>query len=120
MLADKFCVVFANLKPKRLGGVMSNGMVMCAGNNDIGFEIIRPPPGSKIGERLQLEGNPINGAPVSQNPGAAQLNPKKKIEGGFLPLLKTDSEGNCQFNGLNLVTAAGKVKVPSLKNAPIS
>lgn len=74
---------------------MSNGMVMCAGNTEDGFEIIRPPPGSKIGERLQLEGNPINGEPVQENPGAAQLNPKKKIEGGFLPLLKTDANGNC-------------------------
>jgi tRNA-binding EMAP/Myf-like protein len=32
---------------------MSNGMIMCAGNGDKSkIEILRPPEGSKIGERI--------------------------------------------------------------------
>lgn len=58
---DKFCVVFANLKPRKLAHIMSQGMVMMASNADkTEIELIRPPAGSKIGERVFLEGNPIN------------------------------------------------------------
>jgi aminoacyl tRNA synthase complex-interacting multifunctional protein 1 len=55
------CVVFANLKPKKLAGIFniyvkgfeSNGMVMCASNADhTKCEIMRPPEGSLIGERV--------------------------------------------------------------------
>ena len=58
-------VVFANLKPKKLGGVPSEGMVLCAANEDKSkTELMRPPPGCVIGERIQLQGNPIDGAPL--------------------------------------------------------
>jgi tRNA-binding EMAP/Myf-like protein len=54
------CVVWANLKPRKLAHIMSQGMVMCAGNADhTQIEIVRPPEGAKIGERVSLEGNPI-------------------------------------------------------------
>jgi tRNA-binding EMAP/Myf-like protein len=53
-------IVFANLKPRKLVDFFSNGMVMCASNSDKSvIEIIRPPEGSKVGERVQLTGNPI-------------------------------------------------------------
>lgn len=53
-------IVFANLKPRKLADIMSNGMIMCASNADKStIELIRPPEGSKIGERVQLTGNPI-------------------------------------------------------------
>jgi aminoacyl tRNA synthase complex-interacting multifunctional protein 1 len=54
MLKGK-CVVFANLKEKKLGGVPSHGMVMCADNTDhTKLEIIRPPEDAVIGERVYL------------------------------------------------------------------
>lgn len=35
-------------------------MIMCASNEDKSvIEVIRPPEGAKIGERVQLTGNPI-------------------------------------------------------------
>lgn len=53
-------IVFANLKPRKLADIMSNGMIMCASNEDKSvIEVIRPPEDSKIGERVQLTGNPI-------------------------------------------------------------
>ena len=55
------CVVYANLKPRKLASIMSHGMVMCASNADhTKIEIVRPPAGSVVGERVFLEGNPIN------------------------------------------------------------
>ena len=61
MKKDAFICVFANLKPRKLGPFMSNGMVMCASPPG-DLEIVRPPPGSKLGERVMLEGNPIGDA----------------------------------------------------------
>ena len=59
-------MVFVNLKPRKLADLMSEGMVMCASNEDhTKVELMRPPEGSVVGERIQLEGNPILGAPVS-------------------------------------------------------
>jgi tRNA-binding EMAP/Myf-like protein len=59
-------IVFANLKPRKLVDIMSNGMVMCASMSDKStIELIRPPEGSKIGERVQLTGNPILGKELS-------------------------------------------------------
>ena len=59
--------MFANLKPAKLAGFMSNGMVLCASSADHSkVELVRPPAGSKIGERVQLEGNPIDGDPLSE------------------------------------------------------
>ena len=53
------CVVWANLKPRKLADLMSEGMVMCANSDDKSkIEIMRPPEGAKIGERVILEGNP--------------------------------------------------------------
>jgi len=41
------CVVLVNLKPRALGGYMSNGMVCFASNKDhTKLELIRPPKGS--------------------------------------------------------------------------
>lgn len=77
-------VVFANLKPRKLADFMSNGMVLCASNDDKSvIELIRPPEGSKVGERIQLTGNPILGKAVQQEKEAV-LNPKKKYAERFL------------------------------------
>ena len=60
------CVVFANLKAKKMAGLFSEGMVMCASNADhTEVQLMRPPAGCQIGDRIQLEGNPIGDAPLS-------------------------------------------------------
>ena len=116
---DGYVCVFANLKPRKLGPIMSNGMVMCASNADhTAIELVRPPAGSKLGERIMLEGNPI-GETFSQEP-CSVLNPKKKIAEKFLPLLKTNANSEATFNGIKLVTNGGVLKATSLKNCGIS
>jgi len=83
MLNDKI-LVFANLKPKKLAGILSEGMVLCASNDDhTAVELMRPHNDSAIGERVALEGGIFGEAGLPQ---ALQpvLNPKKKIEGKFL------------------------------------
>jgi len=40
------CVVYSNLKPRKLAGTPSNGMVLCTTNPDGKIEIIRPNQGN--------------------------------------------------------------------------
>ena len=43
-------IVWANLKPKKLVDIMSNGMIMCASNSDKSvIELLRPAEGSVVG-----------------------------------------------------------------------
>ena len=66
-MLDGQCVVFANLKPKKLAGIPSEGMVMCAQDDGRSkVQLMRPPAGSKVGERIQLEGNPVGGQLLDQ------------------------------------------------------
>lgn len=52
-LKSDLVLVFANLKPRKLADFMSDGMIMCASDkNHETFELIRPPPGSKVGDRV--------------------------------------------------------------------
>ena len=122
MMNGENVMIWANLKQKKLGGVPSHGMVMCANSKDqenAECQIVRPPAGAVVGERIQLEGNPILNAPVSSDK-AAELNPKKKVEPKFMALLQTNAEGFACYNGVRLMTSAGPLTVASLKNAPIS
>ena len=63
-MTEGLCIVFANLKPRPLAGMLSAGMVMCAGNAEhTQVELMRPPEGCKVGERVVLEGNPAGEVP---------------------------------------------------------
>ncbi|EAU85907.1 hypothetical protein CC1G_02930 [Coprinopsis cinerea okayama7 len=76
-MRDQWIVVVCNLKPANMRGVKSHAMVLCATHKDgkdAGIELVRPPEGSKPGERIYFEGEQYeNSTPLSQ------LNPKKKI-----------------------------------------
>ena len=116
-----YVIVFANLKPRKLADFMSNGMVMCASTEDKSVvELIRPPEGSKVGDRIQLSGNPILGQPLSLTPEEV-LNPKKKYAERFLPLMKTNDKGEATYNGVTLTTSEGGILTSkTLKNVHIA
>lgn len=117
-MTEGLCVVFANLKPRKLADIMSQGMVLCAGNADhTQVELMRPPEGSKVGERIILEGNPAGEIPQSFQ---EILNPKKKQAEKLLPLLKTNGQGEGMFNGIKLVTSKGVIKCATLNDCGIS
>lgn len=46
----------ANLKPRKLGGFDSNGMILCSNVDTKAFEFLRPHDDSVVGERVFLEG----------------------------------------------------------------
>merc|ERR1712055_9914 len=69
-MQNRMVVILCNLKPAKMRGIMSEAMVMCASTPEK-VEVLAPPPGSKPGDLVQVEG-------FSRAPDA-QLNPKKKI-----------------------------------------
>lgn len=92
-MRDRLVVVFCNLKPVKMRGILSEGMVMCASTPDK-VEILQPPSGVKPGDRVVFDKFP--GEPD------AQLNPKKKIWETISPDVKTNDQGiavykDCEF-----------------------
>lgn len=74
MQGHRVCVV-CNLKPRKLGGFPSNGMLMCASTDDHSMgALIDPPADAKIGERVTFPG--YEGEPAT----AAQVQKKKYLE----------------------------------------
>ena len=119
MKKDDFIVIFANLKPRKLGGHISEGMVMCAGSDDHNsLELMRPPPNSKLGERINLEGNPLGD--IFTQDFKPILKPKKKVMEAFLTYTKTNSDCEGTFDGIKMVTSGGPIKCESLKNVKVS
>ena len=61
----KVCVV-TNLKPAKMAGFESCGMVLCAANEDhTKVELLEPPEGAKVGERVVIDG--LEGEPLQPN-----------------------------------------------------
>ncbi|WKA00773.1 hypothetical protein VitviT2T_019100 [Vitis vinifera] len=86
-LTNRRVVLITNVKPGKLRDVMSEGLVLCASNEDhTGVEPLLPPEGAKIGERVSFSGN--EGKPEDV------LNPKKKQLEKITPHLFTDDKGH--------------------------
>ena len=119
MLADKI-IVFANMKARKLAGIMSEGMVLCASNADhTQVELMRPNNDSAIGERVSLEGSLFGEGGLTQEMQPI-LNPKRKVEPAFLEKLTTNGEREGLYNGVRFMTASGPVVAKTLANGTIS
>lgn len=52
-MQGRMCVVLCNLKPAKMRGIESEGMVLCASDNDAGVvELMEPPAGANVCLRL--------------------------------------------------------------------
>ncbi|KAJ4720236.1 tRNA-binding protein [Melia azedarach] len=99
-LTNRRVVLITNVKPGKLRDVMSEGLVLCASNEDHTLvEPLLPPEGAKIGERVSFSG--IDGKPEEV------LNPKKKQLEKITPNLFTDDKGVATFKGIPFMTSAG-------------
>lgn len=85
------CIVFYNLKPRKLAGNMSNGMVVCSQNKDhTSVDLVRPDDSAQLGDRVELLGQDLVMGEVGN------INSKKMKK--FLELLSTDKVGSCMFS----------------------
>merc|ERR1712226_1577737 len=112
-MLNRLVVVLCNLKPAKMRGVESKGMVLCSsrpGPKEV--EPLAVPEGSQPGDRVVVEGEK-EGAPDEV------LNPKKKVWEKLSEDLKVSSDGFAQWQGNPLVTSNGKITCSGVKGAPI-
>lgn len=109
-MQNRLVVVVCNLKPAKLQGIESAGMVLAASNDDhTQVEIVDPPAGAKAGERITFAG--YTGTPDDV------LNPKKKIFETVKPDLKSNGEKVACYKDVAFMTSAGPCTVATLANS---
>ncbi len=112
-MTGRMVVVLCNLKPAKLKGVESRGMVLCSSSAEDGVEPLSAPEGSEPGDRVFVEGYE-DGAPDEQ------LNPKRKVWEKLSADLRTaPGTGEAQWDGNALATKRGPVVSKVVKGAPI-
>merc|ERR1712184_45964 len=118
-MENRLVVVLCNLKPAKLKGIESKGMVLCASvTNDDDTKSVEPlvaPEGAIPGDIVYVEGY------EAEQPDE-QLNPKKKVWEKLAVDLKTSNDDKCQaqWQGNPLVIIGkGDIRAPSLRGAPI-
>jgi len=93
-------LVLCNLKPSKLRGVESHGMVLCASSADrSAVEPVAVPEGVPNGERVTL----AQAVEVSTD----VLNAKKKEYDKYAPLLTTDASGVAHWDKSPFMTTKG-------------
>ena len=113
-MQDKLVLVVCNLKAAKIVGFSSNGMVLAAkGEDGKKVELVEPPQGSKIGERVFIDG--LSGEPFS----SSQVK-KKKVWPVVAKDLKSGEGGVATWQGKIIQTSSGPCKAASLVDAPIS
>ena len=92
-LLHRKVVMITNLKPRRVGSFVSEGMVICAENEDHSVvELVEPPEGALVGEVIQFDGLP---AVVPDE----EVNPNRKTSpwGKCADSLRVTGEGVAAF-----------------------
>ncbi|KAI3430770.1 hypothetical protein D9Q98_009182 [Chlorella vulgaris] len=106
-------VLVCNLKPANMRGIQSQAMVLAATAPDGSkVELVEPPAGAAIGERLSVEG-------FDCSQPDEQLNPKKKVWEAVQPDLATNELRVACYRGLPLLTSAGPATVSSVAGGSI-
>merc|ERR1712228_632436 len=109
-MQDRMVVVLCNLKPSKMRGIVSEALVMCASTADK-VEIMAPPPGSKPGDKVLVDGFTMNPDEV--------LNPKKKIFEACAPDLKVNSNKEATYKGVLWTVNGAPVTSQSLVDVQI-
>ncbi|KAL7733753.1 hypothetical protein ACLKA6_011483 [Drosophila palustris] len=111
-LDQRLVAVLCNLKPSKMRGILSEGMVLCTSNAD--HTVVEPivvPAKAAAGSRLAFEG--YSGTPDEQ------LNPKKKVWEKLSVDFKTNGDGVAVWKDNFLLTAEGEQLTSKLANCAI-
>ncbi|KAK2504906.1 hypothetical protein MC885_016773 [Smutsia gigantea] len=114
-LQDRLVVVLCNLKPQKMRGVESQGMLLCASIEGTSHKVepLDPPVGSAPGERVFVKGYE-KGQPDDE------LKPKKKVFEKLQADFKISEECIAQWKQSNFMTKLGNISCKSLKGGSIS
>ena len=115
-MQDRLVLVVCNLKPAKIVGFTSNGMVLAAKAMDGSkVELIDAPANSLIGERVSIEGMESTGEPYT----STQVK-KKKIWETVSSKLKTGIDSVATWDGHVIRTTVGPCKATTLTDTPIA
>jgi len=116
-MQDRMVAVVCNLKPAKMRGIMSSGMVLCGSNEEhTKVEILDPPAGAQPGEHLMLDGFGI------MKPGPEDAVLKSKSQQGVWKLVAPDLklvDGEATYNGKLFTTSAGPLSCKNLKDGTV-
>lgn len=116
-LLNRYVVVLCNLKPAKMKGIESQGMVLCASVAEPRHvEPLDPPADSQVGDRVFIE-DIFDKSSIP--PQYDILNPKKKVWDKLQVDLFTSASCVAEWQSNSLITERGLIKCKSLKNAPI-
>jgi len=114
-LPGRMCTVLCNLKPAKMRGVESGGMVLCGANEAQNtVQLLEPPPGAKVGERIVIDGYDAPDPDV-----VLKSKTQQKVWPAVAPDLKANAEGLATYKGSLLQTSAGPLKCSSLTDCLI-
>lgn len=118
-LQGRNVVVLANLKPRNMRGIKSNGMLLAASDaSHENVELLTPPQGSCPGERIWFGSEEESN--VQSDAASPNQVQKKKLWETVQPHLKTTHNCVAMFGERPMRTSSGLVSCRSLKNANIS
>lgn len=114
-MEGQLVIVLANLKPRKLVGFESQGMVLCATSKDGKVELMQPPSGAKVGERVMAEGLEMLEPDDKLNEKTGKA-PWEVLRPGCL----TNDSKQGTYNGSLWMTSAGPVACKSVVAGTIS
>lgn len=110
-LIGKNVVVLCNLKPSKLRGHLSEGMIMCAKNGDT-MEVLEPPTNATPGDLVYCES-------YERTPAAGR--DKKRLYDPLAPDMATNNQLiACYKDSYLYIPDKGNIVTKSLKNANIT
>lgn len=117
-LVGRMVVCACNLKPVKMRGIASHGMVLAASPRPMEgeevtetVELLCPPAGAKPGDRVAVQGFTMDPDEV--------LNPKHKVFEAVSADLSTDADHTVTYRGVAITVNGEPITVNSLVNAEI-
>eukprot|EP00835_Amoeboradix_gromovi_P002941 NODE_179_length_15798_cov_0.379769.p9 type:complete len:120 gc:universal NODE_179_length_15798_cov_0.379769:3814-3455(-) len=119
-MKDSKVMVLSNLKKSKLRGIESEGMILCASNQDhTVIEVVRPHEKACVGAKVQ-----VGKYMLQENAENELMNPKSKTYPKIMQGLQCDSNGYAIYNGVGgsdfWIVGGEKCKPKSLKSCSIS
>ncbi|GAB5589295.1 hypothetical protein Unana1_04195 [Umbelopsis nana] len=110
---NKQVVVVSNMKPSKFRGTLSQGMLLAVSKDDR-VELLEPPQGSIVGERVEVDGmDPL--APPDE-----VLKPKQRVMERVAEHLLTNDQCIATWKNMPLKTNAGFIRCNTIQNGQIS
>jgi len=106
-MTNRLVVVVANMKPSNFRSVQSQAMVIAATSDTGRVELLSPPSGAQLGERVMVDG-------YEAAPDAVLDAKKEDVIANIKPDMTTDASGVACYRGVPWMTSAG----PCTANLP--